>query len=156
MCQAQVKLELSIKYKLMYSQSSLVARVVGGGCVGWWWVLDFMRLMLISTQVEVVDEVGVELGNMTSRKEQQEKFFKEHFKKHYMDIYKKYFKKFLKEHFNSRTLKSFSRALLNIRCATSLQYFSIGGAIQVQSFTHRNTDTCYKESFQQGTKILSS
>ena len=46
---------------------------------------------------------------MTSRKEQLEKFFKEHFKKHCMDIYKKYFKKFLKEHFNkqfiSRTLK---------------------------------------------------
>ena len=32
--------------------------VVGG------WVLDFTRLMLISTQVEVVVEVGVELGNM--------------------------------------------------------------------------------------------
>ena len=30
--------------------------VVGG------WVLDFMRLMLISTQVEVGVEVGVELG----------------------------------------------------------------------------------------------
>ena len=30
----------------------------GGG-----WVLDFTRLMLISTQVEVVVEVGVELGN---------------------------------------------------------------------------------------------
>ena len=39
---------------------------------GWWWVggwwvggwgLDFTRLMLISTQVEVVVEVGVELGN---------------------------------------------------------------------------------------------
>ena len=27
------------------------------------WVLDFTRLMLISTQVEVVVEVGVELGN---------------------------------------------------------------------------------------------
>ena len=26
-------------------------------------MLDFTRLMLISTQVEVVDEVGVELGN---------------------------------------------------------------------------------------------
>ena len=49
-----------MKFKL----SSLLARVVGG------WVLDFTRLMLISTQVEVVVEVGVELGNMTSRKEQ--------------------------------------------------------------------------------------
>ena len=27
------------------------------------WVLDFTRLMLISTQVEVVVKVGVELGN---------------------------------------------------------------------------------------------
>ena len=39
----------------------------GGGWVGgWWmggWVLDFTRLMLISTQVEVVVEFGVELGN---------------------------------------------------------------------------------------------
>ena len=43
-----------MKFKL----SSLLARVVGGG-----WVLDFTRLMLISTQVEVVVEVGVELGN---------------------------------------------------------------------------------------------
>ena len=34
--------------------------VVGGWVVGGW-VLDFTRLMLISTQVEVV--VGVELGN---------------------------------------------------------------------------------------------
>ena len=33
----------------------------GGG----WWVLDFTRLMLISTQVEVVVEVGVELGKMS-------------------------------------------------------------------------------------------
>ena len=31
--------------------------------MGGWWVLDFTRLMLISTQVEVVVEVGVELGN---------------------------------------------------------------------------------------------
>ena len=30
-----------------------------GGCV-----LDFARFMLISTQVEVVVEVGVELGNL--------------------------------------------------------------------------------------------
>ena len=30
--------------------------------MGGWWVLDFTRLMLISTQVEVVVEVGVELG----------------------------------------------------------------------------------------------
>ena len=36
--------------------------VVGGWVVGGW-VLDFTRLMLISTQVEVVVEVGVELGN---------------------------------------------------------------------------------------------
>ena len=42
-----------MKFKLR----SLVAWVVGG------WVLDCMRLMLISTQVEVVVEVGVELGN---------------------------------------------------------------------------------------------
>ena len=33
----------------------------GGGWVGGGWVLDFTRLMLISTQVEVVVEVGVEL-----------------------------------------------------------------------------------------------
>ena len=41
-------------------------------CIGWWWVggwvggwvLDFARLMLISTQVEVVVEVGVELGKI--------------------------------------------------------------------------------------------
>ena len=36
---------------------------------GWWeggWVLDFTRLMLISTQVEVVVEVGVELGNISA------------------------------------------------------------------------------------------
>ena len=40
--------------------------MVGGGWVvgGGWWVLDFTRLMLISTQVEVVVEVGVELGNL--------------------------------------------------------------------------------------------
>ena len=31
-------------------------------------VLDFKRLMLISTQVEVVVEVGVELGNKTKNK----------------------------------------------------------------------------------------
>ena len=31
--------------------------------MGGWWVLDFTRLMLISTQVEVGVEVGVELGN---------------------------------------------------------------------------------------------
>ena len=30
--------------------------------MGGWLVLDFTRLMLISTQVEVVVEVGVELG----------------------------------------------------------------------------------------------
>ena len=39
----------------------------GGWVVGW--VLDFMRLMLISTQVEVVVEVGVELGNSTNQPE---------------------------------------------------------------------------------------
>ena len=33
---------------------------MGGG----YWVLDFTRLMLISTQVEVVVEVGVELGKI--------------------------------------------------------------------------------------------
>ena len=33
-----------------------------GGWLGWS-LLDFMRLMLISTQVEVLVEVGVELGN---------------------------------------------------------------------------------------------
>ena len=31
-----------------------------------------------------------------------------------------------------------------------------GEAIPVQSFTRRKADTCYKESFQWGTKILSS
>ena len=31
------------------------------------WGLDFTRLMLISTQVEVVVEVGIELGNIGSR-----------------------------------------------------------------------------------------
>ena len=36
---------------------------MGGGWVVGGWVLDFTRLMLISTQVEVVVEVGVELGN---------------------------------------------------------------------------------------------
>ena len=35
---------------------------MGGWVVGGW-VLDFTRLMLISTHVEVVVEVGVELGN---------------------------------------------------------------------------------------------
>ena len=35
---------------------------MGGGWVVGGWVLDFTRLMLISTQVEVVVEVGVELG----------------------------------------------------------------------------------------------
>ena len=39
-----------------FKLSSLLARVGGG------WVLDFTRLMLISTQVEVVVEVGVKLG----------------------------------------------------------------------------------------------
>ena len=45
-----------MKFKLMFYFSSLLA-LVGG------WVLDFTRLILISTQVEVVVEVGVELGN---------------------------------------------------------------------------------------------
>ena len=40
---------------------------MGGGWVVGGWVLDFTRLMLISTQVEVVVEVGVELGNMRSQ-----------------------------------------------------------------------------------------
>ena len=57
MCQAQVKLELSMKFKLLYSL--LLAQVVVGGG----WMLDFTRLRLISTQVEVVVEVGVQLGN---------------------------------------------------------------------------------------------
>ena len=35
---------------------------MGSGWVVGGWVLDFTRLMLISTQVEVVVEVGVELG----------------------------------------------------------------------------------------------
>ena len=47
-----------MKFKLR----SLLALVVGGLVVGGW-VLDYMRLMLISTQVEVVVEVGVEHGN---------------------------------------------------------------------------------------------
>ena len=34
----------------------------GGWVLDGWWVLDFTRLMQISTQVEVVVEVGVELG----------------------------------------------------------------------------------------------
>ena len=50
-----------MKFKVMYS--SLLARVVGGG-----WVLEFTRLMLISTQVDVVVEVGVELGNTSNCK----------------------------------------------------------------------------------------
>ena len=37
---------------------SIITSLGGGG-----WVLDFTRLILISTQVEVVVEVGVELGN---------------------------------------------------------------------------------------------
>ena len=32
--------------------------------MGGWWVPDFMRLLLMSTQVEVVVEVGDELGNI--------------------------------------------------------------------------------------------
>ena len=55
-------LELLLKLNLMFELSSLLARVVGGW-LGGGWVLDFTRLMLISTQVEVVVEVGVELGN---------------------------------------------------------------------------------------------
>ena len=42
-----------MKFKIEFTTSP------GGGC----WVLDFTRLMLISTQVEVGVEVGVELGN---------------------------------------------------------------------------------------------
>ena len=37
---------------------------MGGGWVVGGWVLDFTRLMLISTLVEVVVEVEVELGNI--------------------------------------------------------------------------------------------
>ena len=49
---------VAMKFKVMYS--SLLARVVGD-----WWGLDFPRLKLSSTQVdvEVGVEVGVELGN---------------------------------------------------------------------------------------------
>ena len=36
--------------------------LVGGWWVGGWWVLDFTRLMLISTQVEVVVELKLELS----------------------------------------------------------------------------------------------
>ena len=42
---------------------------MGGG-----WVLDFMRLMLISTQVEVVVEVGVELGKIRNDNKYQHHF----------------------------------------------------------------------------------
>ena len=38
--------------------------ILGGWVLGGGWVLDFTRLMLISTQVEVVVEVGVELGKI--------------------------------------------------------------------------------------------
>ena len=62
MCQAQVQLELSIEFKFMYSQSSILARVGG-------WVLEFTRLMLISTQVEV----GVELAKIDPKILQVEK-----------------------------------------------------------------------------------
>ena len=37
------------------------------GWVGGGWVLDLTRLMLISTQVEVVVEDGVELGNLSGK-----------------------------------------------------------------------------------------
>ena len=52
--------------KLKLNMLKLVITTSPGG--GWWvgagcWVLDFTKLMLISTQVEVVVEVGVELGN---------------------------------------------------------------------------------------------
>ena len=44
---------------------------MGGGVVGGGWVgggvLDFTRLMLISTLVEVVVEVEVELGNIRAK-----------------------------------------------------------------------------------------
>ena len=46
--------------KLKLNMLELVITTSPGGG---WWVLDFTRLMLISTQVEVVVEVGVELGN---------------------------------------------------------------------------------------------
>ena len=44
--------------KLKLNMLKLVITTSPGGG---WWVLDFTRLMLISTQVEVVVEVGVEL-----------------------------------------------------------------------------------------------
>ena len=42
--------------------------MVGGGLLDGWWVLDFTRLMLISTQVEVAVEVGDELLQSTAYK----------------------------------------------------------------------------------------
>ena len=46
------KRKFLMKVKLMNSKSSLLAQVV-----------DFMRLILISTQDDIVVKVGVELGN---------------------------------------------------------------------------------------------
>ena len=37
-------------------------------------MLDFTRLMLISTQVEVVDGVGVELGKTKDKKDRRKKY----------------------------------------------------------------------------------
>ena len=47
---------------------------MGGGWVVGGWVLDFTRLMLISTQVEVGVEVGVELGNRNGGVSNDKKF----------------------------------------------------------------------------------
>ena len=65
-----------MKFKL----SLLLARVVGG------WVLDFTRLMLISTQVKVVVEVGVELGNIWIISEQCLNNIEEIFGKYWNNI----------------------------------------------------------------------
>ena len=48
-----------MKFKLIHLEFTTSP---GGG-----WVLHFTRLMLISTQVEVVVEVGVELGNIIQK-----------------------------------------------------------------------------------------
>ena len=50
------------------------------------WVLDFTRLMLISTQVKVVVEVGVELGNIWIISEQCLNNIEEIFGKYWNNI----------------------------------------------------------------------
>ena len=47
-----------MKFKLMLELEFTTSP--GDGC---WWVLDSKKMILISTQVEVVVEDGVELGN---------------------------------------------------------------------------------------------